>query len=197
MANINKAQRKNLPLLLPPCQKRLISTTQAIQRRYRTNQYIRVSPIRVIDDDGKNLGIIETSEALRIAHEKGLDLIEIAPTVHPPVCKIIDFGKFKYERERGERERSKKQKESELKGVRIGFTTGKHDLEMRARQVEKFLSDGNKVRIQMKLTGREKAHGPLALQRFNDFLKLIAAEYTLEMAPKRFPQGFMTILTKK
>ena len=109
----------------------------------------------------------------------------------------MDFGKFKYEKEKGEREHGKKQKEVELKGVRIGFTTGKHDLEMRARQIEKFLGDGDKVRIQMKLTGRQKAHGPLALQKFNDFLKMITTEYQLELPPKRLPQGFLAILTKK
>lgn len=109
----------------------------------------------------------------------------------------MDFGKFKYEREKGEREHSKKQKEVELKGVRIGFTTGKHDLELRARQIDKFLKGGDKVRIQMKLSGREKAHGTLALQKFNEFLKMIPTEYTLELPPKRLPQGFLAIVTKK
>ncbi|MDP3778794.1 MAG: translation initiation factor IF-3 [bacterium] len=161
------------------------------------NQYIRTTPIRVIDEEGKNLGVLETSEALRIATTRNLDLIEISATAKPPVCKIMDFGKFKYEKEKGEREHGKKQKEVELKGVRIGFTTGKHDLEMRARQIEKFLGDGDKVRIQMKLTGREKAHGPLALQKFNEFLKMITTEYQLELPPKRLPQGFLAIITKK
>ena len=109
----------------------------------------------------------------------------------------MDFGKFKYEKEKGEREHSKKQKEIELKGVRIGFTTGTHDLEMRANQINKWLADGDKVRIQMKLSGREKAHGPLALQKFNEFLKMITSEYQLELPPKRLPQGFLAIITKK
>ena len=82
----------------------------------------------MIDEKGQNLGIIETSEALRLAQEKGLDLIEISPTAKPPVCKIMEVGKFKYEQEKNERERSQKQKESELKEIRIGFTTGRHDL---------------------------------------------------------------------
>ncbi len=155
-----------------------------------------MTPIRVIGDDGQNLGVLETSEALRIAQEKGLDLIEIAPTVNPPVCKIMDFGKFKYEREKGEREHGKKQKEVELKGIRIGFTTGKHDLELRAKQAQKFLADGDKVRIDMRLHGREKAHGALALKKFNEFLDMIG-EFNLEAPPKRFPQGFIAIITKK
>jgi len=140
---------------------------------------------------------METSEAWHIAQEKGLDLIEIAPTVAPPVCKIMDFGKFKYEREKGEREHGKKQKEVEVKGIRIGFTTGKHDLQLRAKQAQKFLEEGDKVRVNMRLSGREKAHGAFALKKFNEFLEMILVEFILEMPPKRFPQGFAAILSKK
>lgn len=145
---------------------------------------------------GKNLGVIETSEALRLAQERGLDLIEIAPTVTPPVCRIMDFGKFKYERERGERQHGKKQREVEVKGIRIGFKTGKHDLELRVKQAQKFIAEGDKVRIDMRLSGREKAHGPLAFKKFNEFLEMIG-DYTLEMPPKRFPQGFIAIISKR
>ncbi len=151
----------------------------------------------MVGPDGKNLGVMETAEALRMAGEEGLDLIEIAPTVTPPVCRIMDFGKFKYEREKGEREHGKKQKESELKGIRIGFTTGKHDLAMRAKQIEGFLKDGDKVRIDMRLRGREKAHGALAMERFREFLSMIPGEFNLESPPRRFPQGFIAIITKK
>lgn len=140
---------------------------------------------------------MDTAEALRLANERNLDLIEISATAKPPVCKIMDFGKFKYEREKSEREHGKKQKDVELKGIRIGFTTGKHDLEMRAHQIDKFLAQGDKVRIQMKLSGREKAHGPLALQKFNQFLDMITANYHLELPPKRLPQGFLAIVMKK
>lgn len=132
-----------------------------------------------------------------MAQTQGLDLIEIAPTVQPPVARIMDFGKFKYEREKGEREHGKKQKDVEVKGVRIGFTTGAHDLQLRARQVSKFLEAGDKVRIDMRLRGREKAHGALAMEKFKEFLTMIPAEFTLESAPRRFPQGFIAILTKK
>jgi translation initiation factor IF-3 len=150
----------------------------------------------VIDENGGNLGTMETPEALRLAKERGLDLIGIAPTANPPVCRIMEFGKFKYDREKGEREHGKKQKEVEVKGLRIGFTTGKHDLELRARQAQKFLAEGDKIRIDMRLRGREKAHGPLAFKKFNEFLEMIG-DYTLEMPPKRFPQGFIAIITKK
>lgn len=139
---------------------------------------------------------METPDALKLAQEQGLDLIEIAPTVKPPVCRIMDFGKFKYEREKGEREHGKKQKEVEVKGIRIGFTTGKHDLELRVRQAQKFLAEGDKVRIDMRLTGREKAHGPLAFKKFNEFLEMIG-DISIESPPKRFPQGFIAVISKK
>ncbi len=139
---------------------------------------------------------METPEALRLAQEQGLDLIEIVPTARPPVCRIMDFGKFKYEREKGEREHGKKQKEVEIKGLRIGFTTGRHDLELRAKQALKFLEEGDKVRVDMRLSGREKAHGNLALQKFNQFIAMLGDECILEMPPKRFPQGFSAIVSK-
>lgn len=107
----------------------------------------------------------------------------------------MDFGKFKYEREKGEREHGKKQKESELKEIKIGFTTGAHDLKLRAGQAKKFLEKGDKVRISMRLKGREKAHGNLALQKFNGFLKMIEIEFNLEAPPKRFPQGYAATIT--
>ena len=141
--------------------------------------------------------MLETASALRIAQERGLDLIEISATASPPVCRIMDFGKFKYEREKSEREHSKKQKESELKGIRIGFTTGTHDLALRAKQIAKFLEDGDKVRVDMRLRGREKAHGQFALDRFKKFLEMIPIEFALESPPKRFPQGFIAIISKK
>ncbi|KKS38972.1 MAG: Translation initiation factor IF-3 [Parcubacteria group bacterium GW2011_GWA2_42_14] len=136
---------------------------------------------------------MDTYEALRIAQERGLDLIEIAPTVRPPVCKIMDFGKFKYQREKGEREHGKKQKETEIKSLRIGFTTGKHDLELRAKQAEKFLAEGDKVKIDMILRGREKSLRDFAQKKFGQFLEMIP-EKELEQALKRTPQGFIAII---
>jgi len=109
----------------------------------------------------------------------------------------MDFGKFKYQRERGEREHGKKQKEVELKGVRIGFTTGKHDLERQAEKIKEWLEEGNKVRVDMRLRGREKAHGALAFQKFNLFLQSVPLEINVESPPKRFPQGIIAIINKK
>lgn len=109
----------------------------------------------------------------------------------------MDFGKFKYERGKGEREHGKKQKEVEVKAIRIGFATGRHDLELRARQAQKFLERRDKVKIDLRLHGREKALGQVALQKFKEFLNMISIEFNLELPPKRFPQGFIAIITKK
>ncbi|TSC78153.1 MAG: translation initiation factor IF-3 [Parcubacteria group bacterium Gr01-1014_33] len=106
-------------------------------------------------------------------------------------------GKFKYDREKGEREHGKKQKETGIKGIRIGFTTGTHDLELRAKKAKEFLEEGDKVRIDMRLAGRQKAHRPLALKKFNEFLNMIMVEFTLEMPPKNSPQGIGAVITKK
>jgi len=131
-----------------------------------------------------------------VAHERGLDLIEVAPNVRPPVCKIMDFGKFKYEREKGEREHGKKQKEVELKGIRVGFTTGKHDLGIRVKQIEKFLAEGNKVKIEMILRGREKALRDFARKKFDEFMAMIP-EKAFDVEPKRTPQGFIAVIRKQ
>ncbi len=139
--------------------------------------------------------MIETAEALRIAHERGLDLIEIAPTVLPPVCKIMDSGKFKYEQEKKERGQKTKQKKVELKAIRIGFTTGTHDLEFKARQAEKFLNEGNRVKVDMILRGREKSHRDFAVKKLEELFSYIP-NADFDMEPKKTPQGFMAILKK-
>lgn len=130
-----------------------------------------------------------------MAHERGLDLIEIAPTVRPPVTKIMDFGKFKYEEEKKERKSKSKQKEIELKNIRIGFTTGKHDLELRVAQILKFLKEGNKVKIDMILHGREKSLRDFAKQKFDGFIAMIP-EIRFETETKKTPQGFMAVIKR-
>lgn len=134
-------------------------------------------------------------EALKLAQERGLDLIEIAPTANPPVVKIADFGKFKYERERVEREHRGKQKEVGIKMLKIGYKTGKHDLERSAGQAKKFLEAGDKVRINMVLRGREKAHRDFARNRFEEFLTLIP-EHAVDSPIKSTPQGFTVTIRK-
>jgi len=152
--------------------------------------------VQVVDENGKNLGILDTYKALQIAKERGLDLVEIAPTAKPPVCKIIDYGKYKYQQEKKEQKQKAKRKEVEVKGIRIGFATSLHDLEHKAKQAGEFLAEGNKVRIEIKLRGREKAHLDLAKEKLNDFLKLIPVEHTIEEQPKKNPIGLVLTIAK-
>lgn len=149
----------------------------------------------MIDEAGNNLDVLDTYKAIQIAQERGLDLVEIAPKVQPPVCKIIDFGKYKYQQAKKEQKQKSKQKEVEVKGIRIGLSTSLHDLEHKAKQTEEFLNEGNKVKIEIKLIGREKAHQNLAKEKLNSFLKMIPAVYKIEEEPKKSPAGLtMTII---
>lgn len=136
------------------------------------------------------------AEALARAREAGLDLIEIAPTANPPVAKIMDFGKFKYEKEKSEREHRPKKTGGEVKSIRIGFKTGKHDLEVRAMQAKKFLERGDVVNVLLALRGREKAHQALATAKFHEFLKLIPIDITLDSPPRRIPQGIHGLIRR-
>ena len=133
---------------------------------------------------------------MQIAQERGLDLVEIAPTAKPPVCKIIDYGKYKYQQEKKEQKQKAKRKEIEIKGIRIGFATSLHDLEHKAKQAGEFLTEGNKVRIEIKLRGREKAHFNLAKEKLNNFLKLIPIEHRIEEQPKKNPIGLVLTIAK-
>jgi len=152
--------------------------------------------VQVVDENGKNLGILDTYKAIQIAQERGLDLVEIAPTVKPPVCKIIDYGKYKYQQEKKEQKQKAKRKEVEVKGIRIGFATSLHDLEHKAKQAGEFLTEGNKVRVEIKLRGRERAHFDLAKEKLNNFLKLIPVEHSVEEQPKKNPIGLVLTIAK-
>lgn len=151
--------------------------------------------MRAVSQDGKNLGEMDLEQAFSIAERERLDVIEIAPTASPPVVKIMDFGKFKYLESKKERERHPKEHVSETKMLRIGFKTGRHDLELRAKQSGEFLQEGHKVKVDLMLRGREKALREFAKKRFLEFLALIP-EHTLEDGVKSTPQGFTAILKK-
>lgn len=151
----------------------------------------------MIDQNGKNVGVVETSQALKMAHEAGLDLIEIAPNVRPPVCRIMDFGKFQYQKSKQEREQRAKQKTVETKGVRISMRTGQHDLETKIKQVEKFLGKGNRVKIDMILKGREKSLFMLAKEKLNEFIKSIPTEVKIEQEIRKQPRGLSVVINKE
>ncbi len=127
-------------------------------RRYRMNQFIRVPEVIVIDDEGNNLGAMPTAQALQMAEAKELDLIEVSPLAQPPVCRITDYGKFQYQQSRSQQKAKQHVKKVGVKGVRLSFKIGEHDLDIRRKQAEKFLEQGHKVRVEMRLRGREKSY---------------------------------------
>jgi translation initiation factor IF-3 len=124
----------------------------------RVNRQIRISPVRVIAPDGEQVGILPVERALEIAEEQGLDLVEVAPLARPPVCRIMDYGKFRYEEQRQAREARKKQHHVQLKEVKMRPGIEDHDFDFKVRHARRFLLDGNKVKLTMMFRGRQMAH---------------------------------------
>ena len=133
------------------------------------NEKIRAREIRVIGDDGEQFGILTVSEALALATEKSLDLVEISPNAAPPVCKIMDYGKFKYEKTKKEKENKKKQKNVVIKEIRIKPHIDEHDKETKISQIKKFIEKEYKVKISLRLSGREKLHAESAVKILDEF----------------------------
>ncbi|HEX9438594.1 MAG TPA: translation initiation factor IF-3 [Roseiflexaceae bacterium] len=129
-----------------------------IRDRFRVNNRIRAPQVRLIDENGAQLGIVQLREALTLAEQRGLDLMEVAPNAVPPVCRIVDYGKFRYEQTKKDREARKNQKQAELKEVRLKPKTDDHDLEVKAKQARKFLLGGDKVKFTVRFRGREIFH---------------------------------------
>ena len=141
-------------------------------REHRLNREIRVKEVRVIDESGKQLGIYPTQEALRLAEDRGLDLVEVAPNANPPVCRLLDYGKFMYERARREREARKAQKQVDIKEIRLRPKIAEHDVIVKMNRAREFLAEGAKVRMRVRFRGREITHQEIA----RDLLERIAEQ---------------------
>jgi translation initiation factor IF-3 len=166
----------------------------------RINEQIRVREVRLIRDDGGQQGIIATLEALAIAKEQSLDLVEVAPQASPPVVKIMDYGKFKFENEKKVRDSKKKQKLLKLKEIRMQPKIDEHDMDFKSKHVQEFLAEGNKVKVTIRFRGRELAHTELGLDVLKDVLKRIEGEYVMDKAPAmegRFMSMVLSPKTKK
>jgi len=169
------------------------------ERFYRINEQIQYPTVRVIDDSGENIGVMEAFKAIQMAHERGLDLIEVSPLANPPVVRIQDFNKFKYQ-ESKERKKSKaRQKEVELKGLRLSLRIGKNDLDTRMNQAIKFLENNDKVRVELALRGREQQHRNLAFDIIKKFVESIHAILPVRTEQEVTIQGgrISTIIAKK
>ena len=146
----------------------------------RINEMIRVREVRLIDEEGNQLGIVPTPEALRMAKDKGLDLVEVSPNANPPVCKILDFGKYRFEQEKKLRDAKKNQKVLKLKEIRMQPKIGSGDLDTKAKHIQEFLDEGDKVKVTIRFRGRELAHTELGYEVLNEVLKRLTSAYNIE-----------------
>ena len=165
-----------------------------IKEHSRINEKILVPQVMVIDINGENRGIMDTSAAILLAQEQDADLVEVSPLAKPPVCKVTDYGKLQYKAAKQEQQQKAKQKKVETKGIRIGFRTDTHDLLFKKTQAEKFLTKGNKVRLEIVLRGREKAMQEKAKENLSAFIKSIATPHRFEEELKRGPMGFNALI---
>lgn len=150
----------------------------------RLNEKIRVPEVRLIDVDGKQIGIVPTSEALKMAYEKGLDLVEVSPEVNPPVCRIMDFVKYKYQLEKKEKEAKKKQKEIEVKEFKLGFNISDHDYSYRKDHMIDILKEGNKVKITIVFKGRQIAFKDKGYELIEKIKNDLSEYAVIEKEPK-------------
>ena len=162
------------------------------------NERIRAREIRVIGEDGEQFGILSINEAIALANEKGLELVEISPNATPPVCKIMDYGKFKYEKTKKEKENKKKQKNVVIKELRIKPHIDEHDKETKISQIEKFIAKEYKVKVSLRLSGREKMHAESAIKVLDEFASHFEETATVEKKyGKEQLQKFIMLSPKK
>ena len=161
------------------------------------NEQIRDKEIRLIGSEGEQLGIMSAKEALKLAEEAGLDLVKIAPNAQPPVCKIVDYGKYRYEQLRREKEAKKKQKVIEIKEIRLSPNIDTNDLNTKMNAAKKFLTKGDKVKVTLRFRGREMAHMANSKHILDDFAANLSDVATLEKAPKVEGRSMTMFLTEK
>jgi len=155
-------------------------TTNNNNKGQRINQNIRVREVRLIDDEGNQLGVVATADALKMADEKELDLVEVSPNANPPVCKIMDYGKYRFEQEKKLRDSKKNQKVLKLKEIRMQPKIGTGDLDTKAKHIQEFLNEGDKVKITIRFRGRELAHTDLGFGVMDEVLKRLTSAYNID-----------------
>jgi translation initiation factor IF-3 len=156
---------------------------------------IRVREVRLSDENGEQLGIMPTQEALRLAYERNLDLVEVAPNAVPPVCRLLDFGKYQYERQKREREARRAQKIIEVKEIRLRPRTGEHDINVRVRQALAFLEEGSKVKVVVRFRGREITHPEIARDLLLQFAERVGPGAVIEVPPGMEGRNLFMVLS--
>ncbi len=161
------------------------------------NEEIREKELRVIDSDGSQLGIMSSSQAMKLAIEKNLDLVMISPNAKPPVCKIMDYGKYRFEQARREKEKRKNQKVVDIKEIRLSLNIDTHDFNTKLNQALKFISKGDKVKVSIKFRGREMGHPELGTEIMNRFSEACAETAVIEKQPKLEGRHMLMFLAPK
>lgn len=157
-------------------------------QRTRVNHMIRITPIRLVGPDNEQIGVVETAEAMRMAQEAGLDLVEVVPTSRPPVCKIMDYGKWKYQQSQEDRKKRAASKSTELKQIRMGrsMKIDPHDVQIRIDQARRFLMAGHKVQMAQRFRGREMQHKELGLEHLHEAIKQLSDIAKIEQTARWF-----------
>ena len=163
----------------------------------RINRDIRVREVQLIDQDGQNRGVVEHAEALQMAEEAGLDLVEIVPNANPPVCKILDYGKFKFQEQKKAAEARKKQKVIEIKEIKMRPTIDDHDYDVKMRAIHKFIGEGDKVKVTLRFRGREMAHQEFGMRLLERVKGDLEAVGVVEQWPKMEGRQLVMVLGPK
>ena len=169
----------------------------AISKEALINEEIRDAEVRVIDETGTMLGILPIEEALRLAEERNLDLVNVSPNANPPVCKILDYGKYRYEVQKREKDAKKRQKVTEVKEVRLSTFIEEHDIQVKAKAASKFLQEGNRVKVSLRLRGRERDYANHAIEVMNDFAESLAEICIVDKKPKFEGRGINMFLSPR
>ena len=168
-----------------------------IEATHRINEQIRLSPVRVVSQNGEMLGAMPTAEALDLARQASLDLVEVAPDERPPVCRIMDYGKYKYELSKKDHQSRRHQKSTQVKEIKLRPRTDKHDLGIKIRQIKEFLADGNKTKVTLTFRGREMANQEMGRTLMNLVIAEMAETGTIEYAPRMEGRSLIMIVAPK
>ena len=161
------------------------------------NEEIRDPEVRLIDENGEKLGVMTSEQALRMAEERDMDLVKIAPQATPPVCKLMDYSKYKFEQSKREKEQKKNQTTIDVKEVRLSPTIDRHDLEVKARACVKFLQNGDKVKVSIRFRGRQVTHGDIGLDVMDSFYELVSEHAAIDRPAKQEGRNMFMILMPK
>ena len=164
-------------------------------KEMQINEEIRDKELRVIMGDGEVLGIMSADEALRIAEEKDLDLVKIAPHAVPPVCKIMDYGKYRFEQTKREKEAKKNQHVVEIKEIRLSLGIDTHDFETKVNHAKRFLTSGNKVKVSIRMRGRQQAHATMGIDVMKRFFDMLGGKAVMDKEPKTEGRNILMILS--